>query len=334
MKSIALLLTLLYNFAAFAQNDLYPCKFKIVDARTNNPVEKALVTVVQAGLKTIESDVNGFCDFKAIPVGRIDVNVSHQDYRHLKLQHNISSEVKNNSFVIELVSNSESNLLVSGQVENGVGAGVSGVSVEVKVDGQPFKTYTDESGNYQLDISLKTSRSDRLQLEFRKDNCKYVEEVSIPEKRYILKNVTLSCASAGGGSIRPINTVNMQGQWEVTIRDTNECCTIGNMYFVPSTGHLKLTQQGDLISGSYRDRYSGNFSFGEVYGKILTDSIRLEITCTEGFCKGSGWVLIGWLQNNIVNWRMESMGNEPDQYCNLNLGPVSLRKRKLIELFN
>jgi hypothetical protein len=76
-----------------------------------------LAPIDQVGNDTKSTNNEGICDFKNVPVGRLDCNIFKTGYRFQRGQQNISSEIKNNFFIIDLTSNSDDNLLITGKVE-------------------------------------------------------------------------------------------------------------------------------------------------------------------------------------------------------------------------
>ena len=184
---------LLFPLFLYSQQSTYPCHFLILDAKNHKPISGASVSIDQIGGGTTTTDINGRCEFKNVPVGRIDYNISHTNYRFLRKQETISSEVKNNSFVIDLIPNSDDTFSLYGRVENDANHEIDQVKVEAVVDGIPYRTTTDETGNYKFEIPLTNNRSDRVKIEFTKGSCRLADEVSVPTTHYLEKSVKIQC---------------------------------------------------------------------------------------------------------------------------------------------
>ena len=330
MHRLLIILFAVLSSVAFGQTN-FPCSFKVLDATTDQPVKGALITIDQGGLPTLQSDMEGFCRFSSLPEGRIDVNVSHIDYRSARTQFTISREVKNNAYVIKLVPNSEGNLLVTGKVENPQGLNMSGVNVEVKVDGKPFFTTTDAGGNYQFNIKVQTIRSDKLQLEYRKGDCKYSEEVPVPEKRYLSKNVRLNCGGPGDGEPPPPggDEINMAGVWDLIIYTEYIAREEGTQRAGYQIGNmLNLKQQGNKITGKFSSSSSVQCRTGEVSGEInpSDNSIKLTVICTQGYCSGNaGYIIMGKFINGTFVGEVKP-SQDPTKKCILYIGKIKLTR--------
>jgi hypothetical protein len=326
MKNLLPLFLLLLSNCCFSQDDYYPCKFKLVDASTKLPIKGASVTIDQMGARTIKTEPNGFCDFKSLPVGRIDITISHPDYRSDRIQRTVSSEVKNNSYIIEMVPNSENSLLITGKIRSEGGIELNNVNIEAKIDGIAYRASSDEYGNYRLDIVVNSFRSDRIQMDFKKGNCRYSEEVLIPQRRYLEKSIKLNCQQYGSAPTKS----NISGVWELTIKSKYYVRKDGTLQRsgVQIGGLLNLTQEDNTISGTFG---SGNWiqcGSGQINGRINSDSIELEITCTKGSCLGSSTIVIaGRLLNNVITGEIKPPVNKSTD-CTVWVGPLTLTREK------
>lgn len=193
----ALSILLIMTFSINAQSAF---RIKVVDFKTLNPVEEALVYISEIPLPDQETDSNGFVSFKSVPEDRkVKLNIRKKGYLPYQEEVVANRQLTIDNFVIVKLRSepTASQVIFYGEVLDKEGKELEEAIVEVSILGKPFSTKTDKSGNYQIRIDGNILKSiPTFQIEAKKDGCKRQKiSVDIPKSEIINKDIVLQCSS-------------------------------------------------------------------------------------------------------------------------------------------
>jgi hypothetical protein len=179
--------------------NLAPAVFIIIDSISLKPIAGALITIIQSGFSTIETDITGKAIFMNLPLGKIDCIVAKENYFSKTVSLNISSDDKSNMFSIPINNinkNGGDDFFLTGEVTDKLGRMIQNAWVEVKIADLIKTVVTDKSGNFTVEIpSGSRYNATSMQVNIRERDCKKTETIDIPRQKVLYKDFVLDCIS-------------------------------------------------------------------------------------------------------------------------------------------
>lgn len=261
-------------------------RIKVIDSKSSENIEKAIVFIEEIPLPDQETDRYGVVSFQNVPEDRkVRVNVRKKGYvpNQTEIVANRAIKVDNNIIIKIEQEPTSPQVIIYGEVTDKGGNEIEDAIVEVSILGKPYSTKTDNSGNYQIKIDRSVFKSvASFQIEAKKLDCERNKMIeSVPQSEIINKNIMLICEGKSGDKNKkteelnnPDNKSELVNGIEVTV---TKCELAGNKLICHLLYENKSTEPSKSIKviGASNKVIDGNgLSYKSILHQVGTAEIR------------------------------------------------------------